>query len=130
MKPHAYSVHCPPGGLSLVLERPGTADRAVTGAVPYRFTIYIAGQAVNSAQALANLQALCRGHLAGRPHIEVIDVFRDPERALADRIFMTPTLVRQTPPPLLRIVRTLTDTATLMKALGLPEDRTLTSAES
>lgn len=93
----------------------------VTEGVAHSFRLYIAGDAMNSAHALANLQALCRGHLAGRHSIEVVDVFRVPERALVDKIFMTPTLLRVAPSPLRRIVGTLSDTATLMQALELPE---------
>jgi circadian clock protein KaiB len=100
----------------------------VTDGVAFSFRLYIAGEAVNSAQALANLQALCRGHLAGRHRIEVVDVFREPARALADGIFMTPTLLRLAPAPLRKIVGTLSDTVTLMQVLDLPELRTLASA--
>lgn len=94
----------------------------------FKFRLYVAGEAVNSAQALANLHALCRAHLAGRHNIEVIDVFRDPGRALADGIFMTPTLVRLEPSPPRKIVGTLSNTATLMLALDLPQAVTLDSA--
>jgi circadian clock protein KaiB len=87
----------------------------------HSFRLYIAGEAVNSAQAMANLKALCRRHLAGRHRIEVVDVFREPERALADGIFMTPTLLRLAPSPPREVVGTLSDTATLMQALDLVE---------
>lgn len=86
----------------------------------FKFRLYIAGEAVNSAQALTHLQALCRAHLAGRHSIEVVDVFSEPERAMADRIFMTPTLVRLAPLPMRKIVGTLSDTTALMQALDLP----------
>jgi circadian clock protein KaiB len=89
--------------------------------VPFGFRLYVAGDATNSAQALANLQVLCRRYLAGRHGIEVVDVFREPERALADGIFMTPTLVRLSPLPLRKIIGTLSDSATLLQALDLPE---------
>jgi len=89
--------------------------------VAFSFRLYIAGEAVNSAQALANLHALCRGHLCGRHSIEVVDVFCEPERALADGILMTPTLLRLAPLPFRKIVGTLSDTTTLMQALDLPE---------
>ncbi len=92
---------------------------AIRGA-DFRFRLYVAGEAVNSAQALVNLHALCRGRLTGRHHIEVVDVFREPERALADGIFMTPTLLRLTPAPVRKIVGTLGDTAMVLQALGLP----------
>jgi circadian clock protein KaiB len=86
----------------------------------HSFTLYIAGGAVNSTQALANLHTLCRARLAGRHHIEVVDVFREPERALAAGIFMTPTLLRMAPLPVRTIVGTLSDSASLMQALDLP----------
>ena len=84
-----------------------------------KFRLYVAGDALNSAQALANLTALCRAHLPDRHEIEVVDVFKEPERALADRIFMTPTLIKFAPSPVLSIVGTLSRTQTVLQALGL-----------
>ena len=85
----------------------------------FKFRLYVAGDALNSAQALASLGALCRAHLAGRHEIEVVDVFREPKRALADGIFMTPTLVKLAPSPIRRIVGTLSRTQPVLQALGL-----------
>ena len=59
----------------------------------FKFRLYIAGGTENSGQALANLTALCDTHLQDRHEIEVVDVLRDPRRALADSVFMTPALV-------------------------------------
>ena len=87
--------------------------------VPFKFRLYVAGDAVNSAQALANLTALCREHLPDRHEIEVVDVFREPQRALADGIIMTPTLVKLAPSPVQRIIGTLKQTETVLQALGL-----------
>lgn len=50
----------------------------------FRFDLYVAGEAPNSTQAVANLAAFCRAHLADRHEIEIIDVFREPKRALAE----------------------------------------------
>jgi circadian clock protein KaiB len=86
----------------------------------FRFRLYVAGDAQNSAQALGNLTALCKAHLKGRYAIEIVDVFRDPKRALADGILMTPTLVKLAPAPCpQRIVGTLSQTQPLLRALGL-----------
>lgn len=93
----------------------------MTHRVTHSFRLYIAGEAVNSALALANLKALCRVHLEGRHSIEVVDVLCEPLRALADGTFMTPTLMRLTPAPMRRIVGTLSDTAALERALDLPD---------
>lgn len=85
----------------------------------FKFRLYVAGDAPNSVQALGNLSALCREHLPDRHEIEVVDVFREPKRALADGIFMTPTLVKLAPLPLRRIVGTLSQTQPVLWALGL-----------
>ena len=71
------------------------------------------------AQAVANLTALCRAHLPGRHRIEVVDVFREPGRALADHILLTPTLIALAPLPVRRIVGTLSQTQPVLEALGL-----------
>jgi len=85
----------------------------------FKFRLYVAGDALNSAQALANLNALCRAHLPDRHEIEVVDVFREPKRALADGIFLTPTLVKLAPSPMRSIVGTLSQAAPVLQALGL-----------
>jgi circadian clock protein KaiB len=85
----------------------------------FKFRLYIAGDAQNSAQAIANLAAICRGHLRDGHEVEVVDVFLEPERALADRILMTPTLVILTPGPVRRIVGNLSQPASVLHALGL-----------
>jgi circadian clock protein KaiB len=87
--------------------------------VLFKFRLFVAGDALNSAQALANLTALCRTHLPDRHVIEVVDVFREPQRALADGIFMTPTLIKLAPSPVRRIVGTLSQTQPVLQALGL-----------
>ena len=86
---------------------------------PFRFRLYVAGETPNSAQALANLTAICQARLPGRHQIEVVDVLRHPERALADSIFMTPTLVKLGPPPPRRIVGTLSNESIVLAAMGL-----------
>lgn len=85
----------------------------------YRFLLYVADGTQNSLRAIANLEALCRIHLPGRHEIEVVDVFREPDRALADNILMTPTLIKLRPAPERRIVGTLARLQIVLEALGL-----------
>lgn len=85
----------------------------------YTFRLYIAGDAPNSLQALANLTELCAAHLANRHEIEIVDVLLDPKRALAESIFMTPTLISDSPYPGHRIVGTLSNTEPILQILGL-----------
>lgn len=85
----------------------------------FRFRLYVADNTRNSVRAIANLAAFCREHLPQRHDIEVVDVLKEPARALADGVLMTPTLVRLAPSPVRRIVGTLSDTQTLLQAMGL-----------
>lgn len=85
----------------------------------FKFRLYVAGAAGNSAAAVANLNSLCRAYLSGRYEIELIDVFREPARALADIVVMTPTLIKYAPNPTCRIVGSLADMPTVLLALGL-----------
>jgi circadian clock protein KaiB len=85
----------------------------------YKFRLYIAGDSANSALAVQNINSICRMYLPGRYEIEHVDVFREPQRALADLVVMTPTLIKLVPLPMCRIVGTLSDTTTVLSTLGL-----------
>lgn len=85
----------------------------------YKFRLYVAADTLNSAQAITNLNALCRAHLMGRYEIEVVDVFREPQRALAENIRMTPTLLKLEPSPARRIIGSLAKTQLVLEMLGL-----------
>ena len=87
----------------------------------YKFRLFVADDTLNSAQASVNLAALCRAHLPGRHEIEIVDVLLDPKRALAEGVFLTPTLIKFSPLPVRRIVGTLSEPLTVLRALGLAE---------
>ena len=85
----------------------------------FKFSLYVAGETPNSLRAIANLAALCREYLPDQHAIEIVNVFRDPKRALADGILITPTLIKLEPAPVRRIVGTLSEIQTVLRALGL-----------
>ena len=85
----------------------------------YNLRLYVAGQTPKSLSAIANLQRLCEDHLSGRYVIEVIDLLQTPQLAEGDQIVAVPTLVRHLPPPLKRIIGTLSDTERVLVGLDL-----------
>ena len=91
----------------------------MSAASVFCFRLYVAGDGQNSSRAIANLNALCQARLAGRHEIEVVDVFGQPQRALADGIVMTPTLMRMEPGPVRRVIGTLQEIDRVAAALGL-----------
>ena len=88
----------------------------------YRFRLYVAGDAANSLQAIANLNALCRKYLSSNYSIELVDVLQEPQRALNDGVLVTPTLVKVWPVPVRRIIGNLNDRSTVLRTLGLSLD--------
>jgi circadian clock protein KaiB len=91
----------------------------MTARAAFKFQLYVAADSENSTQARANLQAICRQYLPGRHEIEIVDVFREPQRALAQDIRMTPTLLKISPRPARRIIGTLSQTQRVLDTLGL-----------
>jgi circadian clock protein KaiB len=85
----------------------------------FKLRLYVVGTTSNSTEAIANLKLLCRTHLAGRHELEIIDVQRHPRRGLADRILITPMLVKSAPGLECRMVGTLSETDKVLRALGL-----------
>lgn len=85
----------------------------------YKFRLYVADDAQNAAQAKFNLATICREYLPDCHEIEIVDVLKNPKRALTDGIFLTPTLVKLAPAPTRRIVGTLSQTEIVIQALGL-----------
>jgi len=88
--------------------------------VSFKFRLYVAGDGPHSTQAIANLRALCGEHLPERHEVEVVDVLRDPQRALADGVMLTPLLVKLSPAPIRKIIGSLSQRASVLQALGLP----------
>jgi circadian clock protein KaiB len=81
--------------------------------------LYIAGQTPRSMLAIANLKRICEEYLTGQYRIEIIDLRKDPGLALRDRIIAAPTLVRQLPEPIRRIIGDLSDTERVLVGLDI-----------
>jgi circadian clock protein KaiB len=95
------------------------ARAAKVSSPPYRLRLYIAGQSERSIAALANLKEICTVHLEGRYSIEVIDLLEHPHLAKKDEILAIPTLVRQLPAPLRKIIGDLSNVERVLVGLDL-----------
>ena len=84
-----------------------------------RLQLYVAGPTPRSVAALRNLEGICAEHLPGRHHIEVIDLMKNPQLAIAGNILAVPTLVRSEPCPVRKIVGDLSNPARVLSALHL-----------
>ncbi len=85
----------------------------------YLMRLYVAGTSTRSRQAILRARELCAGELKGRCTLEVIDIYQEPIRARDAQIIATPTLVKESPQPIRRLIGTLTKPRDLFVALGL-----------
>lgn len=88
----------------------------------YILRLYVTGMTSRSSRAVSNLKAICEEYLEGRYDLEVIDIYQHPQRAVDDQVIAAPTLVKQLPAPLRRLIGDLTDTDRVMIGLDLVHD--------
>ncbi|MBU6268052.1 MAG: circadian clock KaiB family protein [Sphingomonadales bacterium] len=72
-------------------------------------TLYIAGQTPKSQAAIRNLERICTEHLADNYVVKVVDLKENPRLAREHNIVAIPTLVRQLPVPIQKIIGDLSD---------------------
>ena len=82
----------------------------------------MAGQTPKSIRAFANLKVLCEEHLKGRYRIEVIDLMENPQLARGDQIVAVPTLIRNLPPPVRKIIGDLSDSVRVLVGLDVRKE--------
>lgn len=85
----------------------------------WELRLYVAGQTPKSIEAFANLKKICETHLKDQYRIEVINLLENPELAKGDQILALPTLVRKLPPPVKKIIGTLTNEEKVLVGLDI-----------
>ena len=85
----------------------------------WRLRLYVAGQSPKSLTAIRNLRKVCEEHLAGRYELEVIDLLTNPRLAKDHQIVAIPTLVRDLPNPIRKIIGDLSDADRTLVGLDL-----------
>ena len=85
----------------------------------YVLKLFITGRSARSESAIRVLQGLCAEELAGHFGLEVIDVLDRPEEAEAMRILATPTVVKDFPTPIRKVIGDLSDREKVLVGLDL-----------
>ena len=81
--------------------------------------LYVAGQTPKSLAALSNLKKICAEHLDGTYQLEVVDLVKNPQLAQGDQILAIPTLVRNLPVPIRKIIGDLSNVERVVVGLDL-----------
>src|SRR5512146_2235887 len=76
----------------------------------YVLRLYVTGATPQSVRALANIKRICEEYLDGSYRLDVIDLYQQPQLARAAQIVAAPTLIKQTPLPVRRVLGDLSKT--------------------
>ena len=86
----------------------------------YILKLYVTGSSVRSSRAISNIHSLCEEWLKGRYELEVIDIYQQPQDAIAQQIIAAPTLIKQEPLPLKRLIGDFSNREKVILGLDLP----------
>lgn len=89
----------------------------------YILKLYVTGKTPRSERAIANLRRICDADLEGRYELTIIDVLERPQLAEDEKILATPTLIKELPPPLRRIIGDLSEKESVLLGLDLYSDK-------
>jgi len=84
-----------------------------------KLILYVAGETPKSLAAIANLERICSEDLDNRYEVQVIDLKKEPRLAREHSIVAIPTLVRQLPAPIRKIIGDLSDAEKVLVSLNV-----------
>lgn len=85
----------------------------------YILKLYVTGATRRSQRAITNLNAICEEHLQGHYELEVVDIYQSPLLAKDADILAAPTLVKQLPLPVRRLIGDLSEPGRVLMLLDL-----------
>ena len=71
--------------------------------------LFVTGQTPRSELAIENLRRICEEEFQNEYELIVVDVLQRPQLAEDEKILATPTVIKELPPPLRRIIGDLSD---------------------
>ncbi len=85
----------------------------------FTLKLFITGASPNSARAISNIKNICELYLAKNYDLEIIDVYQQPLKARDEQMIALPMLIKSLPLPLKRLIGDMSDTAKVLKGLGI-----------
>lgn len=92
---------------------------AKTDLQQYVFRLYVAGNSLRSMRAISMLKNICEKYLPGHYELEIVDIYQQPEVLEKDHVFAVPTLIKELPPPLQKLIGDLTNVDKVIIALDI-----------
>lgn len=97
-------------------------EEMTTASGTKKLVLYVAGETPKSIAAIRNLEKICSESVPGKYTIEVIDLKKNPQLAREHNIVAIPTLVRELPTPIRKIIGDLSNSEKVLVNLQVGED--------
>ncbi len=91
----------------------------------YVLRLFVTGTSARSTRAISNVKKICEAYLRGRYQLDVIDLYQQPQLAKMQQIIAAPTLVRELPLPVRRVLGDMSKTEQVLVVLGLQPKQTV-----
>jgi circadian clock protein KaiB len=85
----------------------------------YILRLYVAGMGPKSMQAIDNIKRILEEYLPGRYRLDIIDIYQNPIFAKDGQIVAAPTLIKELPPPLRKLIGSMSDTKRVLVGMDL-----------
>lgn len=85
----------------------------------YVLHLYVAGMGLKSIKAMDNIKRICEEYMPGKYRLEVIDIYQHPVFAKEGQIVAAPTLIKELPPPLRKLIGSMEDTERVLLGMDL-----------
>jgi circadian clock protein KaiB len=107
--------------ISEIKDSTAAFEEALTKTVDgmYVLCLYVAGMGPKSMQAIDNIKRICEEYLPGKYQLEVIDIYQYPIFAKEGQIVAAPTLIKELPPPLRKLIGSMADTERVLVGMDL-----------
>lgn len=104
-------------------KKPNGSPSSVKSKTVVDLRLYVAGSTPKSMAAISNLKRICSEYHTADYHIEVIDLLKNPALAKDHQILAIPTLVRNLPVPIRKIIGDLSDTERVVVGLAIKHQK-------
>jgi circadian clock protein KaiB len=85
----------------------------------YVLRLFVAGTTPNSLRAIQNVRLICEEQLPGRHELEVSDIYQHVGQLATGQVVVAPTLVRQSPLPVRRLIGDLSNRNRVLEGLDI-----------
>ena len=85
----------------------------------YQLRLFVTGSTSRSQQAIQNIREICEQYLPGQYELEIIDVSQDPQKTREYQILALPTLLKELPEPLRKVVGDLSEKEKVLEAMDI-----------